>query len=253
MMLLTLVKKDLSQFFRRPTVYLLAGVCTLFWSPVYMYAFGIYLTQVISTIGANSTPISFHDRVLIEFFYLVNFMLLLLSSAVSMKLIAEERKNKTFDLLMTCPMTSTQIVVAKFIAGYVVLCFLVFVSSLYPLTTTLLGEFNMSSMVAGYIGLLLLCGVYMGLGLLASSLTPSPMIAFILGLIFNLALWFVGIGSELSQNSIVKEFFEMINFELQFKAYVYGVIRFSSVIFFVSMSTLLIYISARLIESLRWR
>lgn len=252
-MIWVLLKKELSHFFQRPLVYALAGICTLFWSPVYIYAFGVYLSQVVSMMGASNMDISFHERVLIEFFYLVNFMLLLLSSAITMKLVAEEKKNKTFDLLLTSPVSSWQIVMSKFLAGYIILSVLVLVSMLYPLTTALLGKFSMSSMLAGYIGLFLLCGIYVSLGLVASSLTESPLIAFVLGLIFNLALWFVGIGSEIGENQVVKTMFEMMNLELQFKAFVFGVIRFSSVVFFMSVSSFFIFISYRLVEAVRWR
>lgn len=251
----TLVKKDLAHFFHRPLIYFLAGLCTIIWSPIYVYSFGVFLTQMVSSVNVGHENIlSFHDRVLIEFFYLVNFMLLLFSSAVTMKLVAEEKKNKTFDLLMTSPVTSWQIVASKFISGYIVLAFLVFISFLYPLTTSLLGEYDMYSMMSGYLGLLLLTGLYVGSGLVASSLTESPLIAFIIGLMLNLSLWFVGsIGYELTENESLKFLFEAMNLELQFKALVYGVIRSSSVMFFVSVSALLTFMAYRLVEAVRWR
>jgi ABC-2 type transport system permease protein len=251
--IVVLLKKDLQFFFNRPLFYLVAGFCCLIWSPVYIYAFGQFLTQLVSNMGKGGEFINFHDRVIFDFVSLVNFILLLFVNGITMKLITEEKKNHTFDLLMTSPIRSWQIVVAKFSAGYIVVSLLLLLSLLYPVTTSFFGHVHWAPLLSSYLGLFLFSAVYVAIGVFASTLTESILVAFLLSLIFNLILWFVGIGADASSSEIATHFFEYINFEPIFKNFNSGVIRLSSVIYLLSVAFIAALGAERVIETSRWR
>lgn len=248
-----LIKKDLRIFYSRPLFYMIAGICALVWSPIYIYEFGEYISQLVGTMGSNGEVIGFHERVISGFVEWVNFVLLLFVNGITMKLITEEKKNRTFDLIMTSPISSRQIVFAKFVSGYLIVLSLLFVSLLFPLTSMFFGKVPLGPLFSAYLGLALFSGVYVGIGLFASSMTNSVLVAFLLSLIFNLFLWFAGIGSEHAANSLMAQFFEFINFEPILKAFISGVVRLSSVIYLMSITFLACVAAERVIETSRWR
>lgn len=248
-----LLKKDLRVFFSRPLFYVIAGLCTFVWSPVYVYAFGEFLSQLVSAMGKGGDFLTLHLRVIMDFVSMVNFVLLLFVNGITMKLLTEEKKNHTFDLMMTSPIKSWQIVLAKFTAGYAVVSVLLMISFLYPLTTAIFGTVDWIQLFSSYLGLFLFSAVYVAIGVFASAMTQSVLVAFLLSLIFNLFLWFAGIGSEFAGNVLVSRFFEYINFEPIFKDFNSGVIRLSSVVYLVSVALLAGVGAERVIETSRWR
>lgn len=248
-----LVKKDLGSFFGRPLFYLIAGLCALVWSPIYIYTFGVFLTQVLGQMGQQTEPLSFHSRVLVEFIYLINFVFLLFVNGITMKLIAEERKSKTYELLMTAPITTKQIILAKFISAFFVMIMLLTISFMYPLTTSMLGDLNWPPLLSAYLGLVLFSGVYVSFGLLASSMSNSVLVAFLLALIFNLGLWFLGIGAEMSQADWFHGVFQYMNFEPIFKSFSLGVIRLSSIVYLICLMFIGCFCAERILQWTRWR
>lgn len=249
-----LYKKDIQAFFRRPLFYMIAGLCCLLWSPVYIYAFGSYLSQAVTQMGAQvGEVVTYHDRVVAEFTILVNFLMLLFSSSISMKLITEEKKSHTMTLLFVSPLRSWQIVLAKYCAGMTVAVALIGVSFLYPVTTAFLGKIYWAGLFTSYLGLILLASVYIAIGLFMSTLTSSLVMAFIMALIANLSLLFLGLGSEISSSAWLGAVFDYMNFETISKDFSTGIIRSTSIVFLLSIAGFFLYISERALEASRWK
>jgi len=251
--ILIILKKDLHSFFSRPLFYLLAGLCTLIWSPVYIYSFGMFLSQLVSVMGTDGEFISYHDRVVIEFASLVNFMILIFSGGITMKLLAEEKKNHTYELLITSPIKSWQIAVAKYVAGMIVVSVLLLISLMYPISSAFLGKILWWPLLSTYVGLWLFAAVYVGIGLLGSSLSSSVIMAFMISLILNLSLWFLAVGTEMSSTESMARVFDYINLEPIFKDFSLGVMRSTSVVYLLTLSGIALICSERVIESSRWR
>lgn len=248
-----LYKKDLYSFFTQPVFYAVAGLCALFWSPLYVYSFEQFISQMVSVLGANGEYISYHERVVAEFVTLVNFTLLLFSNGITMKLLAEEKKNHTYELLMTSPIKSWQIILGKYLVGITVSSALIFISFLYPLSTGFLGKVQWPQLFAAYGGLILFSGVYIAVGLLGSALVSSVIMAFVLSLILNLSLMFLGVGAELSSSETMVRFFNYINWEPIFHEFSTGVIRLTSILYLVSVALIAAICAERLTESSRWK
>lgn len=170
-----------------------------------------------------------------------------------MKLITEEKKNHTMVLLFASPLRSWQIIVAKYMAGMTVAMALIGVSFLYPVFTAFLGKIYWPGLLVSYLGLILLAGVYMAIGLFMSALTSSLVMAFIMALIANLSLLFLGLGSELTTSPWAAAVFDYMNFETISKDFSMGIIRLTSVVFLLSMAGFFLYISERALEASRWK
>lgn len=246
--------KDIQSFFRRPLFYMIAGLCCLLWSPIYIYAFAMFLSQMITQMGPAAGEVAtYHERVIVEYVAIVNFLMLLFSSSVAMKLMTEEKKNHTMVLLFASPIKSWQIVVSKYLAGITVMMCLLGVSFLYPLTTSFLGPISWPSLLTSYLGLALFSAVYIAIGLFVSSMTSSLIMAFILALIANLSLWFLGLGTEVTSYEWIGAFFEYMSFETLFKDFSIGIIRAQAIVFLLSVVCFFILLTERALEASRWK
>jgi ABC-2 type transport system permease protein len=129
----------------------------------------------------------------------VSFIFVLLVPLLTMRLMAEENKQKTDQLLLTSPVTATDIVMGKFFAVFTILTMIVAVISVYPLIMSRYGEVPFASAYASIIGFLLLGGAYLAMGLFLSSLTESQVIAAVITfIVFFLTLIMEVIAKNIS-------------------------------------------------------
>lgn len=131
----------------------------------------------------------------------VSFIFVLLVPLLTMRLIAEENKQKTDQLLLTSPITAGDIVLGKFFAVFTILFIVIAVISTYPLIMLRYGSVPFASSYSSIIGFLLLGGAYLALGLFLSSLTESQVVAAVITfMVFFFTLFMEGIASSISTN-----------------------------------------------------
>jgi ABC-2 type transport system permease protein len=102
--------------------------------------------------------------------------------AISMRLIAEEKKSGTIELLFTYPIKDTEIILGKYLAALVLIGVMLLFTTVYAFSVSALGDMDAGQAFAGYIGLLLLGAAYLAMGIFASSLTENQIVAFIAAL-----------------------------------------------------------------------
>lgn len=170
-----------------------------------------------------------------------------------MKLITEEKKNHTMTLLFVSPLRSWQIVLSKYLSGITVAFGLIFIGFLYPLTSALFGKLYWPSLLTSYFGLMMFACVYIAIGLFMSTLTSSLVMAFIMALIANLSLWFMGVGGEITSIAWLGAFFDYVNFETMFKDFSIGIVRFQALALLMSVVVFFLLLSERALEASRWK
>lgn len=247
--------REFRSLLRGPTFYMIAGVASCIWSFYYLRnLFDFAQRSMGSPFGGPSPegqPI--HYAVFVQHISLVNLVLLFVIPALTMKMFSEEKKVRTYDLLLTAPITATDISLGKFLAGFGVAVMLVLVSGIYPFATGLIADFEYTPLITSYLGLILMVGIYVAIGLFASSLTESPLLSVVLGVIFNLVLWFLGAGADVSDNRIVMAVMEHISIGKHLFEFLKGSLKTSSIVFFVSCIVLFTFFTQRVVESSRWR
>ena len=122
-------------------------------------------------------------------FEVVPVVFLFIIPAVTMRLLSEEKKSGTIELLTTKPLSDTEIVLGKFLAAWALVGLALLPTLLYYITLASLGTIDNGPVIGGYFGLMLMAGVYVSIGLFASSLTDNQVVAFILGFIFVFAIY----------------------------------------------------------------
>lgn len=120
-----------------------------------------------------------------------SMLLVILAPAVTMRLVAEERKTKTIELLTTTPVTDAEVVLGKFAGAFGLVLVGLAVTLVYVFTVSRLGPLDLGTVFAGYLGMALFAGALLAVGLFASTLTDNQIIAFIIGLLVGGVLYYV--------------------------------------------------------------
>lgn len=247
--------KDLRNMFLSPLFYGIAGLCTIAWTLVYFLGLQEFAQQSAMSAmqgGPEGGP-NIHFVVFARHISLVNLMLIFSISAVSMRLFTEEKRNQTMTLLLTSPVTSTEITVGKLVAGILSAWALVAVSFLYPLSLRVFAQFEWGPLMASYIGLFLISAAYVAIGMFASSLTESTVLSVVMALIFNVLLWFVGALSDAQLDSPMSDIVAQLNVATHFVNFIKGSVSISAIAMFLSVIVLMTFLTQRVIESNRWR
>lgn len=129
----------------------------------------------------------------------VSFIFVLLVPLLTMRIMAEENKQKTDQLLLTSPVSATDIVMGKFLAVFTILFMVIAIISTYPLIMTRYGQVPFASSYASIVGFLLLGASYLAMGLFLSSLTESQVVAAVITfIVFFFTLFMDGLASSIS-------------------------------------------------------
>lgn len=154
--------------------------------------------------------------------------------AISMKLLAEEKKSGTIELLYTYPIKDSEIVVGKYLAALGLLGVLVGCTIVYAITIGSLGNMDSGQAVAGYIGLILMAASYLAIGVFASSVTDNQIVAFILALFISF-FFFIADKILFFLPTGVAGIFEYLAIEYHFQNVARGVIDTRNLIYFGSV------------------
>jgi ABC-2 type transport system permease protein len=186
---------------------------------------------------------------LVHLFLQIFVLFLLTVPIMTMRLIAEERKLRTMEVLLTSPVTETQIVLAKFVASMSIIVLMLILSGAYTVVLAIYGDPDWGPIFSGYFGLVLLAAALVGVGLLASSLTNNQIIAALLSLSAFLLLWIIDEYGYLLPDPFDSLVVNM-SLSVHFKPFATGSMYLSDVAFYLSAAMLSLFLSVR---ALAWR
>jgi ABC-2 type transport system permease protein len=192
-------------------------------------------------------------QVMRGFFGLLSTLVLFFTPILTMGVYAEERKRGTMELLMTSPVTETQIVLGKFLASLTLFMLMMLPTAGYVIFLCLHSDpmppWRM--VAAGYAGVLLLGGSLIALGTFISSLTENQLIAAVLTFAAFLFVWVLDLGSNADGGiGAVVQYLSVIR---HYDDFTRGVIDTSALIYYFSFIALFIFLTVRSIDSMRWR
>ena len=231
--LFALIRKDLKGYLDQPTGYILlvvfAGVVS------YMFFF--------TPFGVSS------EASTRNLFTALPWLLMVFVPASTMRLLAEEQRDGTLEILLTQPIQGWVVLLAKFLAGFAFVSIFIFSTIGIPIALATAGNVDVGAIIAQYIGSLFLAASFVAIGLFTSSLTRNQIVAFILGLFFIAALLIVGldvIADGLPNR--VSGLLQTLSPVTHFSSMARGVIDLRDVLYFIALvSTLLsaTYLSIR--------
>lgn len=249
-------KKEVTGYFKRPLFYFLSFMMTILLSILFSISldkFAQTSSNAMLQFGMQPQLLNIHYSVFLPHLSIINLIFIFLIPALTMKLISEEKKVRTFDLLLTSPISSTSIVVGKYFAAMTAIFGLIAVSFLYILISRRVFEFFWAPTLVAAGGVLLVSAVYTAMSLFASSLTENGLISFVLSIIFNLSIWFIGALNESFDQPVLKSILEHISLNNHLAGMIEGTVRTNGLIYFFSLIFLFCFLTERVIESARWR
>jgi ABC-2 type transport system permease protein len=173
-----------------------------------------------------------------NFFNLTPILLVVLTPALTMKFIAEEKKSGTIEQLLTLPISDTEVVLGKFMALVGILKVGLLFTLPYAICVSFLGAqnalFDWGPVIGGYFGLVLQAAALISIGLFASSLTENQIIAFIIGLFFNFCLFFIDKFAIILPQSLASVF-QYLSIDYHFANIARGVIDSRDLVYYISL------------------
>lgn len=254
--ILAIAAKDLRSQFVSPVAYVvLTGYLLLGgWFFYNLLARFIFLVNMyLSFRNPEATEqLNLNEFVVAPLLHNLAVILVILVPMITMRSFAEEKRSGTYELLMTSPISITEIVLGKFFGALGFILILVLLTAVYPLLLMIYGDPEVGVVLSGLLGLLLLATAFVSVGLLTSSLTENQIIAAVSCLVALLMLYIIswpaetagaGVGAVLKYLSLTEHFGEMVK----------GVIDTRDLMYFASVIALALFLTQRSVESLRWR
>lgn len=219
---------------------------------IYLIASGLFHW----IISMNTNLLEGTEADLIPFFNLSPVIFLILIPAITMRSIAEERRTGTIELLFTRPISDFQILMAKYLAGVTLLIIALLPTFIYYLSMHYLGDpvgiIDDGATFTSYLGLILLGSTFVAIGIFASSITSSQIVAFIVAMflswIFYDGLNLLGSYNLMGKFDLIVQYMGMT---FHYDAIKRGVIDTSDVIYFLSLIALFIFAALTVIKSIK--
>lgn len=192
-----------------------------------------------------------------QLFIIGPWVFMFLIPAITMKFFSEEKRTGTIELLFTKPVSDLQIIFGKFLAGFVLVLFAILPTFLYAIALWYLadpvGNIDTGGILGSYIGLLLLGGVFVSIGIFASSLTDNQIVAFLLGLFLCFFLYSAFESFKLLDLPVQMQLIlEQLGISAHFYAMSKGVLDSRDLVYFGSVIALFIMLTKTVLESRKW-
>ena len=219
---------------------------------IYLIASGLFHW----IISYNTNLLEGTEADLIPFFNLSPIIFLILIPAITMRSIAEERRTGTIELLFTRPISDFKILLAKYFAGVTLLVIALVPTIIYYISMYYLGSpvgvIDSGATFTSYLGLILMGAAFVAIGIFASSLTSSQIVAFILSMflcwIFYDGLKLLGSFNLMGKFDFVVQY---ISLSFHYDAIKRGVVDTSDIIYFISIISLFIFAALTVIKTLK--
>ena len=230
----TIALKEFKSYLASPMAYVVTGIFLVFT--------GFFFQSSLTTYSETSIR---------GFLGWGSILLLLLAPVLTMRLLAEEKKMGTMELLLTAPVRDNEVIVGKFLGSLGILTAMLALTFYYPLLLMWFGDPDWGPIATGYLGLFLLGGASLAVGLFASSLTSNQLVAAVVAGGILCALWFVGMAADLLPEAL-GEVISYLSFYYHFPDFMRGVIDTRGIIYYLSITVLFLFLAIRSLESSRW-
>ena len=196
--------------------------------------------------------LNLNEMVIEPSFHNMSVILLLIIPIITMRSFADEKKMKTFRLLLSSPVHLVEIILGKYLACMIVVTLMVLISSYSVGFLLLLGEPELGPIITGYVGILLMTGCYVSVGIFASSLTDNQIIAAVLTFGFSLFMWVIGWGAQ-AASATTGQVLQYLSIVEHMEHFLKGMVDTSDLVYYFSFILLSLFLCHRVLDSNRWR
>jgi ABC-2 type transport system permease protein len=259
---LAIARKELTVHFTTPMAWVMLVVMAFFAAVFFNGGLDAYRFLSLRAMQLQNPGLLEHlnvtERVVSPLFGSMGVFVVIVAPFLSMRLFAEEKRARTFELLLTAPVRPWQIVVGKYLASMAVLLLALALVALFPLLLSFYSGgaqggagVEWQTVGTGLLGLALLGAMALAVGMFASTLTESVIVSALVSLILLLALWMVTIFT-IGVEGPVRELTTALSASEHLSAFLAGRIELKDVVYYLSFVALGLYLTDRAIEGTRW-
>ena len=235
-------RRELRAYFFSPLAYLV--MC--FFLAVSGVIFILLVIQLNDPRSAGGPPMGY-------FFQAAWLMLLLVIPVLTMRLISEELRSGSIEVLMTAPVTEGQVVAGKFLAAFAFYAALWLPTVVYALSIHIYEKMDWGPVASGYLGVLLIGAFFLSIGVFASSTTRSQLLAAMMTVAVLLVLFLVGLFEALFNNETIKQALGYTNIWNHLSEFSDGIVDTRRLVFYLSGIFFFLFLASRALEDKKWR
>ena len=191
------------------------------------------------------------DSSLRSVFSIIPFIFIFFAPAITMRLLSEERKSGTIELLVTMPITDLEIVLGKYFAGLGLLVVALLFTLPYALTILVLGKPDMGMLVTGYLGLILMGASYISVGVFASTISKNQVVSFIIAFMIIFILFLINKFLPVMPPYLVP-LLQYLSIDYHFTNISRGVIDSRDLVYYLSLIVFMLSLAKLSLESRKW-
>jgi ABC-2 type transport system permease protein len=242
-------KRELGLYFRSPVAYAIAFALLLF--------FGLLFTGALNQSQQFGQPVTADQLKYIP--SLLTFLLFLVAPLLTMRLISEETREGTLEVLMTMPITESQFIIGKFLAVWAYYTVILLLTIAYYIVLTVIGVPDTGRTFGMYLGAWLYGGAALAISLIWSAITEDQVVAAFLGAASVLVFYLADTASKSisglpNASPVLTDFIRELGFPAHYDSTMFnGVIRAEDILYFVFLIIAALFITTRIVEVRRWR
>ncbi len=234
--MLAILKREFRAYFQAPLGYVFVSAM-FFFSGYYFFTYNLY---------GNTTNMS-------KLFELLFPVVLFLVPVLTMRLISEEKRSGTDQLLLTAPVSRLGIVLGKYCASASVFLIAISATLLQAVIMSFFATPDWPVILGNFIGLLLLGITLIAICMFLSALTESQLIAAVTGFVVSLFLMLVDALALVVNSSVLQAFFRNLSFNNRYTSFTLGVLELPNIVFFLSISMLFVLLTVAVLDKESWR
>lgn len=237
----TIAKREVGSLFVQPIAYIIAIALV----GITGFVFSGQISQAVAFGGQADAG---------QALQLYAFLFVFVSPAVTMRLLSEEQRSGTMELLMTLPIRDGEVAVGKWLGAFIFYIAMTALTLVYPLVMINFGNPDMGVLLTSYLGTLLVGAALLGIGVLASSLTQNQIAAFFIAFGLNLFLYLAGIPAQFFDfNETISTIFTEASIDGHLNQFYQGLIVVKDLVYYVGITAICLFAATRVLESRRWR
>ena len=234
--------RELRAYFVSPLAY----VVMFFFLIVNGIVFGNLASLLSNPQAPAGPPMSF-------FFGSTTLMLLILGVVLTMRLVSEELRSGSIEVLMTAPVTEAQVIAGKYLAAFTFFAALWAPTLVYAGIVEHYSEVDWGPVFAGYLGLLLVGALFLSVGVFASATTSSQLVAAMVTAALLFLLFLLGWFTDIFVSETAKQVFSYLSLGEHLDEFSRGIVDTRRLVFYVSATLFFLFLASRALEDKKWR
>ena len=250
--IIAMADKELRSYFASPIAYIIIGLFSLLFGWFFYMYLTVFVRQSEQMMQFGGGAANINQQMIRGVLLNSAVIILFVMPMITMRTYSEEKRSGTIELLLTSPLTDTQIVLGKFFGAVALYALMLAVTWIHIGILFIYGNPEWKPILSGYLGLLLMGASFLSIGLLISSLTKNQIVAGMGTFAVLLLLWTMNWMSE-SAGPAMQKVLSALSITDHFDDFSKGVIALSHLVYYLSFITFGLFLTAKSVDSERWR